>query len=154
MSAAAENLPLPDYAYIPGQTQRHKENAFDWIKEFAPAVTSDLTTAENIVWYYGLRLIREGYYWEAHEVLETVWLNAPPSSREKQLVQGIIHITNAALKLQMGRPKAADKLAAHAAACINEVFAANPDAPLMRLDRQQLGSLASEAGVQGLPFNI
>ena len=38
----------------------------------------------------GLRLIREGYYFEAHEELEDEWRTAPDSERD--FLQGLVHV--------------------------------------------------------------
>ncbi|MDG1209842.1 MAG: DUF309 domain-containing protein [Paracoccaceae bacterium] len=99
------SLPLPTHKHIPGQNARHPEDAFDWIRDQAA------TEAGNAAWLYGLRLLREGFYWEAHEVLEPVWMAAAPNSAEKAIAQAVIQLANAALKLDMGKPKAAVRLA-------------------------------------------
>lgn len=98
-------LPLPDHKHIPGQNARHPEDAFDWIRDQAAA------EAGNAAWLYGLRLLHHGFYWEAHEVLEPVWIAAAPNSAEKAMAQAVIQLANAALKLDMGKPKAAVRLA-------------------------------------------
>lgn len=102
--------PLPDYKYIPGQTARHPENAFDALRARALSPTTTATASENAPWCYGLRLFAAGYYWEAHEVWEPVWLNAAPNSTERFMCQSVIQIANAALKRDMGKPKAAARL--------------------------------------------
>ena len=99
------SAPLPDHKHIPGVNARHPEDAFDWIREQAAA------EAGNAAWVYGLRLLREGFYWEAHEVLEPVWMTAPPNSAEKAMARAVIQLANAALKLDMGKLKAAARLA-------------------------------------------
>ena len=110
MLARVNDLPLPTHVYIPGKNTRHKEGFLDHIIELAPETTKSDSCAENIAWHFGLRLLREGFYWEAHEVLEAVWMNAPHNSQEKFLVQGIIHIANARLKALMDLPEAEKRL--------------------------------------------
>jgi len=61
---------------------------------------------------HGLHYIDTGFYWEAHEVLEPVWMALPETSEERRLVQALIQIANAGLKLEMGRPRAAARLCA------------------------------------------
>lgn len=102
---------LPSYAHIPGQNARHLPHAFDDAKASALAVTEDATAPENQAWLYGLELLARGFYWECHEVLETVWLRARPNSQARAAVQGVIQTANAALKLKMQKPKAANRLA-------------------------------------------
>ncbi len=76
----------------------------------ADAVTKEAAGGNNLPWVYGIRLFNEGFYWEAHEVWEAVWMNAPPNSREKHFVQGLIHFANGLLKIRMDRPAAARRL--------------------------------------------
>lgn len=66
----------------------------------------------------GLQYLREGYYWEAHEVLEPVWMALPADSVERKFVQGLIQLANGRLKLCMARPKAALRLVELARALI------------------------------------
>jgi len=63
---------------------------------------------------HALRLLRESFFWEAHEILEPLWQSLPPNSRERATLRGIIQLANAGLKLRMGRPKAALRLLADA----------------------------------------
>ena len=55
-------------------------------------------------------MLRAGFYWEAHEVWESVWLGCAPNSRGKALIKALIQFSNARLKARMGRPQAAARL--------------------------------------------
>lgn len=101
---------LPPFAYVPGQTGRHPEGAFDAIRNTALAGMSadDLATSEAFV--EGLRYLREGFFWEAHEVLEPVWMALPPNAIARAVLQGLIQLANARLKVAMGKPNAARRL--------------------------------------------
>lgn len=112
---------LPPHAYVPGRTARHDPAIFaayhDSVREgMAP---DDL--AQTAAWRAGWHLIENGFFWEAHEVLEPVWMQLRPGSEEREFVQGIIQLANAALKREMGRPKAVRRLCAmverHLTAC-------------------------------------
>ncbi len=103
-------FPLPEAAHVPGANPRPDEAAFDAVKAAVPAETTTEGAAENVAWQHGLRLIAAGYYWEAHEVLEPVWMNAAPNSPERHLLRAAIQLANAALKQRMGRPKASLRL--------------------------------------------
>jgi hypothetical protein len=48
----------------------------------------------------GLRLIREGAYFEAHEELEDDWRTAPASERD--FLQGLVHVAVAWLHAERG----------------------------------------------------
>ena len=96
--------PLPVHRYVPGQSSRHPEDAFDGIRAQADV------DPRNAAWVYGLDLAEAGFYWEAHEVLEAVWLKARTGTPERAMIQAIIQLVNAALKQVMGRDKAALRL--------------------------------------------
>lgn len=119
----AETLELPAWRYLPGRNERHAEDAFDRIKMLCPCETTEKTARSNIAWRYGLRLFNEGFYWEAHEILELVWQRARPNSRERFVVQCVIHLANGALKSALGQAKARGRLAAMAEECRQRAFA-------------------------------
>ena len=115
--------PLPEAAYIPGKNTRPNPEFLEKICEQADPVTTDAGSTSNLPWVYGIRLFNGGFYWEAHEVWESVWMKAPPNSREKIFVQGMIHFANGLLKIRMGRPAAACRLFDLADECINDALA-------------------------------
>ena len=100
----------PTYAYVPGKTPRHEDNAFDRVRETANADLSPSELADCTAFRLGLRYLEAGFYWEAHEVFEPVWMAFPDPSEERRFVQGLIQIANGFLKIRMGRPKAAARL--------------------------------------------
>ncbi len=104
MSAPQDPAWRPPHAYVPGATPRHAEDLFDPLKGISEPLQ------DSLAWQAGLRFLRDGFYWEAHEVWEAVWMAAAPNSAEKSLVQGLIQIANACLKHRMGKPRAAARL--------------------------------------------
>ncbi len=101
---------LPDYAYVPGVTPRHAEGAF---ASYHNSVSPDIAVGalpKTRAWRAGLIFFEHGFYWEAHEVLEPVWMATPRNTAAHQLVQGIIQLANAALKVRMDRRQAALRL--------------------------------------------
>ncbi len=105
---------LPEYAYIPGISQRHPETAFDALKSTALPGHNAAELAACDAFTAGIRFLHEGYYWESHEVLEAVWMRLPDGSTERAFVQGLIQLANGHLKLRMGRHKAALRLVGQA----------------------------------------
>lgn len=110
--------PLPPYRYLPFQGDRgrpHPRNdpgghAYhadeDYLPHFAPA---DWPTCEPYL--YGVDLFNYGYYWEAHEAWETVWLAAGGrDTRCGVFVQGLIQLAAAQLKRVSGSVGAAASL--------------------------------------------
>ena len=105
-----KEIPFPAVRHLPGTGTKPDSDFLHLITLRASEHTTDSTAADNVAWLYGIRLFNATFYWEAHEVWETVWMNATPNSRERSLVQACIHLTNAKLKFLLGNEKAADKL--------------------------------------------
>ena len=100
----------PEQAYVPGQTPRHPEGLFDAVRDTAlPSATVE-ELAQCPAFRHGLMYQRAGFYWEAHEVLEPVWMACPEDSAARQMVQGLIQLANAHLKVRMMRPRAVVRL--------------------------------------------
>ncbi|WP_323771001.1 DUF309 domain-containing protein [Antarctobacter sp.] len=115
---------VPAQAYVPGRTARHPEGLFDPIRATVhPGMGSD-ALAQSDAFRHGLFYIEHGFYWEAHEVLEPVWMALPDGGVERRFVQALIQAANGLLKLRMGRPKAALRLCGIARALLPETRAA------------------------------
>jgi len=98
--------------YLPGRGPRPAgDDEVHRIAGLAPAFTDPDAWRDNAAWLAGVDLYRAGFFWEAHEVWEPVWMNARPNSRERILTQAMIQLTNAALKQQLQRHGAAARLA-------------------------------------------
>ncbi|WP_417206830.1 DUF309 domain-containing protein [Antarctobacter sp.] len=111
---------LPAQAYVPGRTARHPEGLFDPVRATVhPGMAAD-DLAYSAAFRHGLFYIERGFYWEAHEVLEPVWMALPDGSVERRFVQALIQTANGLLKLRMGRPKAAQRLCRIARALLPE----------------------------------
>jgi hypothetical protein len=101
---------FPTHAYIPGQTARHDPETFSGLHASVEAGMTVEALQETAAWKAGLAFLHNGYFWEAHEALEPVWMQTPPNSPERHLVQAVIQIANASLKELMGKPNAVCRL--------------------------------------------
>lgn len=101
---------LPDHAYVPGKTVRHADGAFDDLLQGVTAGMSPDQLAATDAFRAGIVFLDAGYFWEAHEMFEPIWMVCPPGSAERQLMQGLIQYANAGLKNVMARPRAALRL--------------------------------------------
>lgn len=100
--------PLPAAPYLPGGVvARPPETA-----RVAPLPPERWREDDGYLW--GADLYDAGFAWEAHEAWEAVWMGAAGAQRE--LLQGLIQIAAAAVKLAQRRPEPAARLAARAAA--------------------------------------
>lgn len=103
-------IPLPEFAHVPGTNARHPERAFDAFHYSVREGMGPDDLRDTLAWRAGWHFVEQGYFWEAHEVLEPVWMALPQGGAERAFVQGLIQVANAALKLRMNRPKAARRL--------------------------------------------
>lgn len=108
----------PPYAYVPGRSSRHAEDLFDRFK--VDASMDDGQFASSNAWQFGLAFLVDGYFWESHEVLESIWLAAAQNSAQKCMVQGIIQLANAGLKFKMKQEDAGNRLLIMADGLIGE----------------------------------
>ena len=118
----------PAYAHVPGRTPRHAAGAFDGLCATVPADPSVADAFGCDAWRAGVQFWQRGYFWEAHEVWEAVWMALEAGSDARQLVRGMIQLANAELKVQMERPHAVLRLCAIAEAELAPL-AAPPSAP-------------------------
>jgi hypothetical protein len=111
-SSSAANLPLPGWAYVPGEaTGAEADHDTLWqAKALVPSRFRDFVPARHPALRYGIALNDAGYFWEAREVLEAVWAAAPQGGRERILLRACIQIADANLKLRMQKPHAAARL--------------------------------------------
>ena len=127
----------PPHAHWPGITPRHAEGLFDAFR----TVRFPLEDAPG--WQAGLAFLRDGFFWEAHEVWEPLWMAAPPNGPERCLLRGLIQAANAGLKRAMGRPRAAARLDAIAGRALQEAFARARGGRVMGLSSEECFDLCN-----------
>src|SRR6201995_4058372 len=111
-------FPLPRWAYVPGETLAPVETyaadadyeALAQVKLLVPAAFRGYVPARHPALRYGIMLNDRGYFWEAREILETVWAAAPQGGRERILLRACILIANGNLRLRMEKPVPAGRL--------------------------------------------
>ena len=108
----AAKLPLPQWAYVPGETaEAEADHDTLWqAMALVPSRFQDFVPARHPALRYGIALNDAGYFWESQEILEAVWAAAPQGGRERILLRACIHIANANLRLRMHKPLAAGRL--------------------------------------------
>jgi Domain of unknown function (DUF309) len=111
LSASAQ-LPLPRWAYVPGETEEANADyeTLAQITALVPSRFGGYVPARHPALRYGITLNDRGYFWESQEILETVWAAAPQGGRERILLRACILIANANLRLRMQKPHAAARL--------------------------------------------
>src|ERR1700719_5335350 len=103
------DLPLPHWAYVPGETDAAAADyeTLAQVKLLVPPAFRGYVPARHPALRYGLALNDAGYFWEAQEILETVWAAAPQGGRERILLRACIQIANGNLRVRMQKPNAA-----------------------------------------------
>lgn len=119
--------PLPAYAYIPGKTPRHPEGTFDDIISFLPDNIKVETLCTLPAFQSALNFMDHDFHWEAHEIMEAIWMNTAQNSVERLFVQCVIHLANANLKRIMKREAAAKKIMTQANSILVEVSRRAPE---------------------------
>ena len=71
---------------------------------------SSAQLAQSEAFCTGLYYFQSGYFWEAHELFEPVWMALEEGSDDRRFLQALIQLANAQLKIKMQRPKAAKRL--------------------------------------------
>jgi hypothetical protein len=109
---ASGNLPMPQWAYVPGATDEADADyeTLAQAKLMVPPRFRGYVPARHPALRYGLALNDRGYFWESQEILEAVWAAAPQDGRERILLRACILIASANLRLRMQKPHAAARL--------------------------------------------
>lgn len=117
-------LRLPPYRYLPGKNLHPGEDHLPPLGDHAI--------------HYGIDLYHAGYFYEAHEAWEPLWLRLPPGDLQRTLLHGLIQLTAALLKIELGQWRPAQTLSRRAYHYIGVVQHRDPQ--LLQLDLTQLSS--------------
>ncbi len=106
--------PFPPYRYVPGKTPHPVRDpaghSFNRPPEQPPEFNpEDWRSCEQYL--YGIDLFNHGYWWEAHEALEAVWIAAGRKSGTGLFIQGLIQVAVAHLKKHQGFGDTAQRMA-------------------------------------------
>jgi hypothetical protein len=99
--------PFPAYRYVPGVHPHPTRDARGHSYDPTPTLNrhpawhpDEWRTLE--AWLYGVDLFNAHYFWEAHEAWEGLWAAVPRDSVPALLLQGLIQLAAALLKLHLG----------------------------------------------------
>ena len=102
----APQIPFPAYAFVPGKhphpvtdTRGHH---FGKPAEI-PAELNPLNPTASIPFLLGLDLFNAGYYWEAHEAWEGLWIVAGRAGLLASFLKGLIKLAAAGVKAREGQ---------------------------------------------------
>ena len=99
---------FPRYRHIPNQTPHPiidpKGHSFEKHSEKAEYIPHE-KWQHNALYLYGVDLFNHGFWWEAHEAWEAVWLTTKKTDMEGQYLQALIQFSAALIKLYSGNEK-------------------------------------------------
>lgn len=99
--------PLPPYRFVPGvhphptrDPAGHSYEAVPRLNRHAPWKPEQWCSLDD--WLYGVDLFNHFYFWEAHEAWEGLWAAADRDTPPSLVLQGLIQIAAALLKVHTG----------------------------------------------------
>ncbi len=129
--------PLPAYRYVPGlhphpirDPHGHSYEPVLRLNRHAPWSADEWRTLDD--WLYGIDLFNRFYFWEAHEAWEGLWAAVARGTAASLLLQGLIQIAAALLKIHMGVASGARTLSAAGLDKLRQAAALQPQ--LLGLD--------------------
>ncbi len=117
---------LPPYSYVPGRLPHPVSDPAGHsygLHAISPGeVQQGPVASVSLVsgwqacsdYLFGIDLFNHGFYWEAHETWEQVWIACGRSGREADFLKGLIKLAAAGVKLREGRPIGVQRHAARA----------------------------------------
>lgn len=108
---------LPPYSYVPGQFPHpiHDPQGHSYGKTEPAEPVSDQTWPASIPYLSGIDWFNFGYYWEAHEIWESLWHGCGRTGIEADFIKGLIKLAAAGVKVREGQPEGVRRHARRAA---------------------------------------
>lgn len=140
---------LPAYAYVPGRGWPHptrdpRGHSFGREVSVVPALDPDAWQS-NEAWLEAIELFDHGYYWEAHEAWEGLWVAAGRAGAMGDFLNGLIKLAAAGVKIRQGKAPQANRLACLASERFGRAQAEVGSARLAGLAFARLHALAGQA---------
>jgi len=106
------NISLPALPFKPGQgSGSNREQSHSCLNRLPDSIHfSKASWQESVHYLYAVDLFNFHFWWEAHEVLELLWIKAGRQSEVGLFLQGIIQVSAALLKNSQSIPKGAHHL--------------------------------------------
>jgi hypothetical protein len=144
---------LPAYTYVPGRAPHpindprgHSYRAQPPTSEQNAAPSGGVEFCRSGDFLWGIDLFNHGYYWEAHEAWEGVWIAAGRQGPLAEFVQGLIKLAAAGVKAREGRPDGVRRHTARARELIDSAFGgiASVDAAALGLSQNAVLSICDD----------
>ena len=96
---------LPPYAYVPGQTPhptRDRDGHSFGVEPDSPAPPDPENWRSCPDYLYGIDLFNHGFYWEAHEAWEGLWVACGRRGTQATYLQALINLAATGFKARWG----------------------------------------------------
>jgi len=103
-------IELPHWRCLPAHVAAADQARLKPVVASVPARLGLQEVPDSAAFRFGIDLFNSGFFWEAHEVWEPVWMALPPNSAERTACRSLIQGANACLKLRYGWNNAFSKL--------------------------------------------
>lgn len=120
-------IPFPPHRYLPGRGPHPTKHPDGHGGYPAAALAPPGSEAFDAAHDYGVDLFHHGYYWEAHEVWETLWHQVPRDTPLAWILQALIQGAARQIKCTQGFVAAAERLAASLGTLLERAAAAGGD---------------------------
>ena len=103
----APEIALPPYSYVPGRFPHPISDPRGHSFGAGPPTPDPRDPArwgDCRVYLHGIDLFNHGYYWEAHEAWEGLWLACGRSGPTATFLKGLIKLAAAGVKVREGKP--------------------------------------------------
>lgn len=150
--------PLPPYSYVPGRFPHpigdpsgHSYRAPSLQREIhhqslVPPVSLASDWKHSSDYLFGIDLFNHGFYWEAHETWEQLWIDFGRTGLDANFIKGLIKLAAAGVKAREGRPKGVQRHACRAKELFHLVSDTSTDKEdAVRFGGMNLGSLCKAA---------
>ncbi len=100
-------MPFPAYAFVPGQHPHPSTDVQGHHFGQSPAVPTLLDPDNPITsreFLFAIDLFNAGFYWEAHETWEGLWIGAGRKGTLANFLKGLIKLAAAGVKSREGQP--------------------------------------------------
>jgi predicted metal-dependent hydrolase len=119
--------PLPPYAFVPGHQWPHPVSSPEGHSFGADRTAVDPINrgewSRSAQYLRGIALFNAGYYWEAHEAWEALWMAHGRSGPTADMLKGLIKLAAAGVKIRQRQPRGAITHALRAAEALKRARA-------------------------------
>jgi hypothetical protein len=114
----AKDRPLPPYAYVSGSFPHptsSPEGHSHGVEAAAPSPVDEARWRDSPDYLHAVDLFNYGFYWEAHEAWERLWIACGRRGAMADFLKALIKLAAAGVKLREGRARG---VRSHAARCV------------------------------------